>query len=588
MPYPRLNVTTLSGALLILASSAQAQIQTPSAGVLLQQQSPAAALPPAVPALAASPATAVPLAADASAVVLRSFEFTGNQRLTTAALQAAVAPWLGRIVGLVDLRLAATEVERLYHSRGWLVQASLPAQDITSGVVQIAITEARMGQLRMQTEAADPVAERLQNQVARLFNQALPQGEVLNTDELERATAIADALPGVHASTLLLPGVSPGSTDVRVNLAPAQHLEGEARLDNYGNRATGIERANVQFSLNSPWGWGEQFTLAASKSRGSDYLRLGASAPLGDRGLRLAVNASNLGYQVLDAENTTPGLPPQGYGHTLGLDLQYPLWASPLTHLDLGLGVEAKHLANDDDNQTPGQLSAVSTAHTRGINIALRGSHIDRLGGGGASSASLAYSHAHLRLDGSPDSYLQDDASHASTQGSFSKLRWSASRLQALPADWSLLLVATGQFASKNLDASEKMYLGGSSGVRAYPTSEAGGSTGQLLSLELRHGLGFLGPQWGGWQASAFYDRGQVQQYADNQRADNGAALLPHNTVTLAGRGLALEWQGGHGLGASATWATRNGSNPLATSTGRDTDGSLSKNRFWLSASISF
>ncbi|MEO5830112.1 MAG: ShlB/FhaC/HecB family hemolysin secretion/activation protein, partial [Rhodanobacter sp.] len=44
----------------------------------------------------------------------------------------------------------------------------------------------------------------------------------------------------------------------------------------------------------------------------------------------------------------------------------------------------------------------------------------------------------------------------------------------------------TAQLASKNLDPSEKMVLGGMDGIRAYPQGEGFGDEGYLARLELR------------------------------------------------------------------------------------------------------
>ena len=152
----------------------------------------------------------------------------------------------------------------------------------------------------------------------------------------------------------------------------------------------------------------------------------------------------------------------------------------------------------------------------------------------------------------------------------------------SLGQEYSLFASLSGQLAGGNLDPSEKFYLGGSSGVRAYPSGEAGGSTGQLVSLELRRQLGAQ------FQLSAFYDYGQVDQFKNNQRADGTGAMVVANGVALAGAGLALNWRATVGAQLKATWAQRIGTNPLATVTGNDTDGSLVKDRFWFSANLPF
>ena len=144
--------------------------------------------------------------------------------------------------------------------------------------------------------------------------------------------------------------------------------------------------------------------------------------------------------------------------------------------------------------------------------------------------------------------------------------------------EFSLFAVLSGQWASKNLDSSEKFYLGGANGVRAYPSSEAGGALGQLLSIELRWRL------TQGFNLTGFFDAGQVSVNANNSFA--GAPVL--NDCSLKGAGLALGWQSSVGLNLKATWARRVGDNPNPTSTGNDQDGSFVKDRVWLSASLQF
>ena len=52
--------------------------------------------------------------------------------------------------------------------------------------------------------------------------------------------------------------------------------------------------------------------------------------------------------------------------------------------------------------------------------------------------------------------------------------------------------------------------------------------------------------------------------------------------------GAALAWQGDNGLNLKAVWARRIGTNPNPTASGNDQDGSLDKNRLWLSAGFPF
>ena len=128
-------------------------------------------------------------------------------------------------------------------------------------------------------------------------------------------------------------------------------------------------------------------------------------------------------------------------------------------------------------------------------------------------------------------------------------IRWSFFGCCASPTE----TFARKKVASKNLDSAEKFYLGGASGVRAYPSSEGGGAEGQLASLELRARL----PQ--NFALSAFYDWGHVTVNRNN--GFTGASAL--NAYTLQGAGLTAAWFASFGLNLKATWARR--SNCLAS-----------------------
>jgi hemolysin activation/secretion protein len=144
-------------------------------------------------------------------------------------------------------------------------------------------------------------------------------------------------------------------------------------------------------------------------------------------------------------------------------------------------------------------------------------------------------------------------------------------------------LQAGAQYANRNIDSSEKLYLGGASGVRAYPSNEAGGTSGYTFTTGLKHRLDQA------WTLNGFADWGRIQVYKNNSNAAGTAPLTAANTLALKGVGLHVNWQGSQGKELSATWSRRQGSNPAAhPSTGADSDGTRTLNRLWLSAALNF
>ena len=582
-------------------SSPQAFAQTNApvgAGQLLEQQRrlepsplpPQKATPPDI-TLLSKPVQPPELGGIQTTV--RQFTLRGYAELREADLQAALQPWLGRTVGLRDLREAAVALEQLYRVRGWLAQVTLPSQDVTDGTVILNIVEAKRGRIRLtQSGTPKPGSATAAERVQSLLEGNLPEGQPLNLNAYERALLIANELPGGASSGSLQAGETEGSTDLLVQQSTDSHvLQADISADNAGSRSTGAARLNANLTLNAPWGYGEQLSFTASKSEGSEYLRGAASWPISFPGFsgvsrwngwRMSINASTLSYRVLDDMNTTTGLAPEGSSQTLGAELQYPIVRSAVANWQLNLGLENKQLRNQDDNTTLGVLETSSAANTQALTLGLSGNQYDNWYGIGSNQASVVLTLGTVNLDGSPAALMNSDRQLASTQGDFQKIRYNVARTQSLTPDWSLYASVNGQWASKNLDAGEKIYLGGMSGVRAYPSGEAGGSSGQIINLELRQQLNAQ------WQLTAFYDYGQVDLYQNNQKADGSGALIANNNIALSGVGLSVSWRNNQGMQLKATWAQRIGNNPLATPNGNDTDGSLNTNRFWLTASFPF
>jgi hemolysin activation/secretion protein len=538
----------------------------PDAGSLLQQleRDRKPALPPkSLPTQPAPPAAMQPQAG--ATLTVSSFRFAGNTLLSADRLLPVVASYLNRPLDFAQLQAATAAVAEVYRQAGWIVRVYLPQQDIVGGVVTIQIVEAVFGGVKLEGAPATRVSLA---QIQRGVETQQKLGAPLSADALDRALLLADDLPGVVVVGSLVGGTQTSQTDLLIKLADEPLFMGEVMLDNTGSRATGEPRLSANLNLNSPLQRGDLLSANLIHSDGSDYLRLAGTLPVGDAGWRIGANASTMRYRLVTQEFAA--LDSHGTSTSVGLEASYPLIRSRLQNLYFNANADHKSF----DNQANG---ATSTHYvTRNLGVSLSGNLFDKLGGGGANAASLALTSGQLDLAGSPNQAL--DATSTQTAGHFSKLRYSFSRQQVITDALALYGAFSGQWANKNLDSSEKFYLGGSSGVRAYPSNEASGALGQLLNLELRWRL----PQ--GFNLASFYDYGQITINPDNNFA--GAALL--NDYSLKGAGLALDWQGTSGLNLKATWARRIGDNPNPSATGKDQDGSLTTDRLWVNASVRF
>ena len=540
--------------------------QVPDAGSLLQQIERGRELKLPKRQLHAQPAEPPALQSIATTTVtVKEFRFTGNTLLPSVQLATAVRGFLNRPLNFSELQSVATAIAQVYRDAGWTVRTYLPRQDVTDGTVTIQIVEAVFGGARI--EGADPIRLKSDN-VLRMVEAAQPIGELLNAEKLDRAQLLADDLPGITVAGTMVKGARDGETDLILKISDEPMWAGEVSTANTGSRSSGSETLAANLSFASPLGYGEQITASLSHTIGSDYARLGFTLPVGLDGWRAGANTSQMNYKLVAPE--FEALDSKGSSVTSGLEASYPIVRKRMSNLYFSLGYDHKTFDN--------QAGSAVTSHYQidAVTLGLNANVFDNVGGGGSTSASATYVDGVVNLDGSPNK--PSDSATSDTAGHFGKLRLSLNRQQVITEQLSFSATLSGQWATKNLDSGEKFYLGGSSGVRAYPSSEAGGTEGHMLNLDLRYRL------TESLTLSGLFDYGQVTVNKANDFP--GAPTL--NSISLKGVGLAVAWLTPVGINLKAVWAHRIGDNPNPTATGNDQDGTLIENRFWVTASAPF
>ncbi len=450
----------------------QAAAQTkPDAGAIRQQIDATRNQP--LPNQVAPPSSPLPpalQATDGVTVLVERFEIQGNTRYPNADLQSLLAPWLNRPLDFSHLQAAAAAVAARYRQDGWVVRAYLPTQSIDQGVVTVQVVESLLGELRFEGEASQRVS---QEQLRRILLAQQATGQPLNAEHLDRGFLIANDLSGVNLSSVMQSGEHTQTTDVVVNVVDLPRTKAELSFDNTGATSTGPNRAVFTGDIRSPSGRGDVLSTQILHSQGSDYMRLAYTLPWGDKGWQVGANVSDVQYQLVSADMLA--LDAKGHSASVGLEASYPLVRSRQRNLRLNLTAEAKNFYNQANG-------AVSSNYKAGnIGMGLNGNQYDNWGGGGATTFGLNGVFGRINLEGSPNQ--ADDWLTTHTDGTYAKLLYNLSRQQALTPSLSWFASLHGQAANKNLDSSEKMYLGGVNGVRAYPTNEAGGSEGRLVNM---------------------------------------------------------------------------------------------------------
>ena len=549
------KIKLLPFAILALCQTVLAQ-QPPTAGSQIQQIPPSPVPQKAAPAIRIEPSTApASPASDAVKITVNSLRVTGARVYSEAELIALTGFQAGSELSLADLRGMAQKITERYRSNGYIVaQAYVPAQEITEGAVTISVIEGQYGKIavRNQSNLSDPL---IQGQL-----DGIGSGDPVVIAPLESRLLLLSDIPGVNVTSTLAPGASVGTSDLIVDVTPGQRVTGSIDADNAGNRYTGEYRLGATVNLNNLAGLGDVASLRVLTSgSGLNYARASYQMQFGKATAGLAY--SWLGYEL---GKEFASLQAKGTAKIASIYGSYPLIRSRDTNLYAGLAFDAKTMQDRLDS-----TSTVTDKKAQALMASLRGDHRDSLGGGGLTNYAITATAGNLDIQTPALKAL--DAATAQSNGRYTKLGFSAMRLQSVTDTISLYAGINGQVASKNLDVSEKMELGGINGVRAYPEGEAYADQGYLLTLEARMLLPKFSEQIPGQvQLVGFVDTGSVTL--------NKNPWAPgDNRRTLSGAGIGLNWTAYNNFVVKASYARKLGS-------GTATSAPDKSGRFWIQA----
>lgn len=129
----------------------------------------------------------------------------------------------------------------------------------------------------------------------------------------------------------------------------------------------------------------------------------------------------------------------------------------------------------------------------------------------------------------------------------FTVYNYRLSHEQILPKSFAFNIGINGQFADKNLESSQKMLLGGLSGVRGHQAGAASVDEGHVIQTEFKHYLPVFSQSV--LVSSLFYDNGFGKSYKHSQFLAKGVK----NSVKLqsVGAGLSFSDAGSYAINAS-------------------------------------
>ena len=545
----------VAGAVLLAGGVSAQTPPVPGAGDILREQQ---LKPPSAPTTAPGlQLEAPPRPALKSLPGLRlrvnAFRISGNTLIPEQELLPLLKSYVDRELELAQLEQAAQVVTLYYRGKGFfLAQAYLPEQTVKGGVIEIAVLEGRLGEIRINRAPG----VRVQESLARgIIERSTRPGDVVTQSAIERGLLLLNDLPGTAVEGALEAGTVVGTTDLTVDLNTVRVFSGYAAVDNYGSRFSGENRLSTNVAIANALGMGDQLSVGGSVATASllQSASVAYSLPVNYSGTRLGVGYSSLNYRL--GQQFAPLLA-RGSADVGSANLQHPFIRSRTLNLYGRLGYERK-LLQDRQEATAFVNDRVLTNWSAGLSTDGR----DSFWGGGLNYGGLVFTRGDVRLDTPAIAAADASPGGRGISGSSTVTTFMASRAQAVSGPLSAFASIRGQLASKNLDSAEKFSLGGPFGVRAYPASEAAADEGYVVNAELRWDITAAG-QRNSLTVAGFYDYGEARLNRDPSPTDIG------NTTHRAGYGVGVNWSRAGVIAIRSSLAWRSSQSSTADPTG--------------------
>lgn len=390
--------------------------------------------------------------------------------ITADDIKKVTSKYEGKELTLSEMQKVVDAVTDIYRSKGFATsRAYLPVQTIgKDGVLTIRVVEGKVGEVTIKGN--------------KWFKTALLKKKLkLKTDDnfdyarLQKSLTHINEHPDRNAKAVLVPGKTPGTTDVVVEVKDRLPIHVGYEHDNYASRYVGQNRNSVFFEDNNLLGLDDKLYFKYQLSRSSLYTMRNVRYTLPvmedfDLGGYWLYSRMRLGrdFEAIDS---------RGHSTLAGIFANKGLYNTQDIDVRLNLGFDYK----DIDNYLGGEI--ISTDYMRVIKTGL---DIDITDKWGRTLILPEIDTGIPRMWGGLTA--KDPMSSRGASGSggkFTKGTLSAYRLQPTPFDSTLLFKYNGQFSNYSLVAAEQYQIGGPTSVRGYPVGERSGDEGMYLSGEL-------------------------------------------------------------------------------------------------------
>lgn len=442
------------------------------------------------------PATTPLAQEDSNRFTLTGITVTGTSAFTGEELAPLYDTYLATEVGRDELAQIAGNVTRFYHERGYtLTRATIPAQSMLAGVVELRVTE---GYINNVVFSGDAPHIELQSYTRQILAE-----RPLTQSTFERNLLLMHDLAGINISDIALAEETEGSGAYTLAIKVTRtSWNSSAYLDNRGTRSVGPLQLGLTTTANNLWGTGEALTASAYIVPNDPtellYGQLRLQQPLGSDGLILDINGtySNTNPSIQQGLSNREGVSVSG-----GLALQYPIIRMRNETLWLRGSFDVRNTKDETD------FGILSDDRLRVARIKLSYFRVDEWAGTNFVSLALSQGLDILGASGAGHRW----ASRFDGNVQFTKLVAEIRRHQPLWDDhWAVALHASGQKSSASLLSAEEFGLGGATFGRAYEYGTLTGDNGLAGSVELQFTPDYELPLMSNLMLYGFYDVGAV------------------------------------------------------------------------------
>lgn len=442
-----------------------------------------------------------------------------------------------------QLNVTLNSLTRYCREHGYPAAAAyVPAQESRDGMITIRVIPGRYGSVKFDNRS------NMKAQVAQGFVNGLKVGQIIRTNNLESALYSLSDISGTRAVGVLSPGKEFGTSDLTVRIEKGKGTNTVLYVENYGSKNSGRYRYGLQENVYDVGGTGGKLsagTMISNADMHNYYVNY--EALVGHGGTTLGLGYSRMDYKVGGALRA---LQAQGMADTLSAFGSRPIYHFTNSGLTFNYGYDYRRLEDDISAYT----GMDSRKHSNSVHAGISGfEHRDGL----AVNYEVKATTGSMVMD-SQRARSMDINNREHTSGRYTKGEGNLTVVQRTGHRSDVMVKASGQIASHNLDGSEEMYLGGASGVRAYPQGEGSGDEGVLATVETRFYTDVPG-----LTASAYFDAGHVWYRNDGglDSFGNGQGQ-PSSGETLKGWGIGVAYTKGDDWFARLDYARRIGDDP--------------------------